>query len=292
MAKSRTIGYRIAHFGDLHLASRDAEFCDALALVDDAVQNGADHLFFSGDILDDADPDLLKSFVRGLRKRNLDNSAMLTVVPGNHDLYPLGWPPTLTDVLRTLGMTAQSNFERFARLTVWSRNGDEADELLPGEEYPFAKVLRDDVVVVGLDSTICDTKLPTNWAAGELSEDAVDAARGFFNEHQNAIHRIVVMHHYPFDDFENACNLFNMHFEKPSARTVRKWLSGTNATLVLCGHIHDNRDRWSANDFRVICTDSANSYTDEEDREGRCYRLIDLHADGHVTVTDQIVESL
>src|SRR6266853_2250356 len=66
MAKPRKIGYRIAHFGDLHLGSLHGDVRHALAMVDDAVQNGADHLVFSGDILDDADAGVLKCFVREL----------------------------------------------------------------------------------------------------------------------------------------------------------------------------------------------------------------------------------
>ncbi len=70
-------------------------------------------------------------------------------------------------------------------------------------------------------------------------------------------------------------------------------LGWTNATLVLCGHIHDNRDRRSADGFRVICTDSVSTYADgKRHHEGLCYRLIELHATGRVSVTDQVVEAV
>ena len=291
MAKPRKLGYRIAHFGDLHLGSPHGDVRHAVAMVDDAVQNGADHLVFSGDILDDADARVLKGFVRELRARNLAHAAALTVVPGNHDIFPICWPPTLRSFARTIGRTAQSNFDRFARLTAWSRRGDAADELFANAPYPFAKSLNDDVAVVGLDTTVRENRRPTSWAAGELPEEDIDAVAAFFRKRRNAVHRIVVMHHYPFADFENAHPWVNMKFEDPDAATVRNWLGWANATLVLCGHIHHNRDRRSADGFRVICTDSVSTYTDgERDHEGLCYRLIELHATGRASVTDQVVE--
>jgi 3',5'-cyclic AMP phosphodiesterase CpdA len=293
MAKHRKTGYCIAHFGDLHLRSPHGDFRNALAMLDDAVQNGADHLVFSGDILDDADAGVLKSFVRELRARNLAHAAAVTVVPGNHDIFPTCWPPTWRSFARTIFRTAQLNFERFARLTAWSRHGVAADELFANAAYPFAKSLSNDVVIVGLDTTINENRRPTSWAAGELAEEDINVVEKFFQKRRNAVHRIVVMHHYPFADFKNVHPWVNMKFEEPDAATVRNWLGWANATLVLCGHIHNNRDRRSADGFRVICTDSVSTYADgKRHHEGLCYRLIELHATGRVSVTDQVVEAV
>ncbi len=290
MAKPRKTGYRLAHFGDLHLRSQDGDLRHALAMVDDAVQNGADHLVFSGDILDDADAGVLKSFVRELRARNLAHAAALTVVPGNHDIFPTCWPPTWRSLARTIFGTAQSNFDRFARLTAWSRRGVAADELFANAPYPFAKSLSNDVAMVGLDTTINENWRPTSWAAGELPEEDINEVKGFFQKRRNVVHRIVVMHHYPFADFQNVDPRVNMKFEVPDAATVRNWLGWANATLVLCGHIHDNRDRRSADGFRVICTDSVSTYADRKrEHEWLSYRLIRLHTKGQVSVTDRFV---
>lgn len=292
MPKLRKAAYRIAHFDDLHLNSHDGEFRHAIAMVDDAIQNGADHFVFSGDILDAADADVLNAFVGELRARNLADAEAVTMVPGNHDVFPLRWPPKISDVWRTMTRTAHSNFERFAGVTAWSRRGNGADELFSNEPYPFTKLLRDDVVMVGLDTTVIDRKLPASWAVGELSEEDVNAAEKFFREHRNAVHRIVVMHYYPFADFKNASRMFNMKFVEPDPATVRNWLGWADATLVLCGHIHDNRDKQAADGFRVICTDSVSTYTSKgDDYEWRGYRLIEQHTTGRVTVSNQFVEA-
>lgn len=294
----RKAAYRIAHFGDLHLESHKGKFRDegefphAIAMVDHAIQNGADHFVFSGDILDAADADVLNAFVGELLARKLADADAVTVVPGNHDVFPLGWPLQVSDLWRTITRTAHSNFEHFAQATAWSRRGKMAGELFSNAPYPFAKSLRDDVVLVGLDTTINDKNLPTSWATGELSEEDADAAKEFFRQHRKAVHRIVVMHHYPFADFKDVNPMINMKFVKPDPATVRNWLGRTDATLVLCGHIHDNRDKQAAEGFRVICTDSVNPYIRKgDDHELRCYRLIELHTTGGVTVSDQFVGS-
>ena len=289
MAPTRKRAFRIAHFGDLHLVNLNDVFDKVVAMLDDAVRSKADHFIFSGDILDAADPEVLGAFVEELRVRGLTDSSTLTVVPGNHDVFPLSWPPTFKSILRTIGKTAHNNYEEFARLTACARSGKEAHQVFSNKPYPFVKNLSDDVVLAGMDTTVNDRSLPISWAAGELPAEDVDEVKVFFDKNRDALHRIVVMHHYPFADFENG--LVNMNFAEPDPATVRNWLGWANATLVLCGHIHGNRDRQAADGFRVVCTDSVNTYIHSEKyHEGLCYRLIELHPKGRVTVTDRVVK--
>src|SRR5436190_1703248 len=89
--KMRRTPYRIAHFGDLHLGDFDAEFEWTLDMVDDAFERGANHVVFTGDIVDAAEVDVIEGLVRELDKRG-HGPRQISLVPGNHDIYPLSWP--------------------------------------------------------------------------------------------------------------------------------------------------------------------------------------------------------
>ncbi len=283
--------FRIAHLTDLHLGIKEGDWADALLLVDDALEQGADHVVFSGDLLEAASGDCLRALVRQLRVRGLCDASKTTIVPGNHDVFPWSiemFPWSIEKKWPGLDFLIPTrNFRTFGRLTSWSRRGEEAEPLFRNAAYPFGKRIAPGVDLVGLDTTAQEARNPLDTAWGRMDEEDADAAQTFFAR-RKSVHRVVVMHHYPFDDFSNvtfamkgvAIKEFQMRFTEPDAATVRNWLGRAGATVVLCGHIHDYRNKETKEGVRVVCSNSSKS----EGEDARCYSMVDLHADGRVGV--------
>lgn len=129
--------YRIAHLSDLHLTGVNLDFECSLALVEDATANGAEHLIISGDLVESGEMGVLKGFVAALKYLGWAGSNRLTIIPGNHDIFPwtyrklppLRWPASI--------------FEDFVAITRGSRSGKGFRSLRRRAPYPFGKILND-----------------------------------------------------------------------------------------------------------------------------------------------------
>lgn len=260
----------IAHFSDLHLTDKGKRYKRALRLVDDAADLGAEHLVFTGDLVDVANIGLLKAFVKDLGRRGHGTGKTASIVPGNHEIYPLVWPPVVPP--NPLN-GPQNNHNNFYKVIKPTRKGEGCGRLFKKHPLPFKKVLSKDVVLAGLDTTSSSAN-PAKWVLGEMDRCDIMAVRDFFREHGSAAHRILLMHHYPRSDFSDPLPWpFDMEFDNPQAGKVR-WIKKSGATLVLCGHIHRNRQRKIGPNCRLVCASSS----------GRTYQLIELRDDGDVTV--------
>ncbi|MCK6548355.1 metallophosphoesterase [Myxococcota bacterium] len=265
--------YRLAHFGDLHLRRVD-ELDEVLALVDDAGTRGAAHLVFTGDVVDAAETEVVEALFDALAARGLGEGGF-SFVPGNHDIYPLSWPPTLRGVAETVARRARRKWAHLEALA--ARESGSAHTLVEGETFPFLRALAPGIVLVGLDSTCSRSRDPRDWAAGMLEREAVDAARAAVAAVEGLVHCVVALHHYPRNDFASASPHFPMEFRTPDARGARQWLRAIGATTILCGHLHDDRERRISGGIGVLCTDST-----LDGATTRGYRLVDLHARGGV----------
>ncbi|NDJ15677.1 MAG: hypothetical protein EBY17_31645, partial [Acidobacteriia bacterium] len=166
------MNYTFAHLSDFHFSSLDDDFARGCALVDDAISQGADHLVVTGDIADAAQMEVVRGFIRHLKGQEWAGSERLTVIPGNHDIFPVS--------LRSLASLRRptSLFQKFNQATSSCRQG--AEPLVAGEHYPFGKVLSPDVVIVGMDTTRNEQFGPHKWAEGELQEHHRAAVSDFF----------------------------------------------------------------------------------------------------------------
>ncbi len=273
--------YRIAHLSDLHLTGMNLDFDCCLALVEDASAHGANHLIISGDLVDAGEMKVLKAFVAALKRLGWAGSNRLTIIPGNHDIFPA----SIRNFLRPQRPT--SIFNEFVAITRGSRTGKGFKSLRRGQAYPFGKVLTDQIVLVGLDTTRNGEYNPMNWAGGELSEDQREAADEFIGAWSHVPHRIIVMHHQPWE--ENFVHgWIGQNFVIPSPDEIYQWIHGSNATLVLCGHVHQKAGikKVSLGNRRVILrAGTAGGVHDDDDGEKRrIYHLIDLTPDGGIRI--------
>lgn len=278
--------YRIAHLSDLHLSGVNLDFECCMALVEDAGMRGAEHLIISGDLVESGEMKVLKAFVAALKKLGWAGSKRLTIIPGNHDIFPV------SNRKFTLPRRPTAIFHDFVAITRGSRTGKGFRSLRRGEAYPFGKVLNEQVVLVGLDTTRNHEYNPLKWAAGELSEDQRAAADEFLGAWNHVPHRILVMHHHPWSQrFAREYKFIDpleQNFVIPPPDEVFEWIQGSNATLVLCGHVHQKSgiEKVSLGNRRVILrAGTAGGVHDDEDGDKRrIYHLIDLSPDGGIRI--------
>lgn len=268
--------YRIAHFSDFHLVSPSVwDYQRTMMLIADAIdEENVDHIVITGDIVESQNTGTIEAFVGKLRAWGWSSSSKLSIVPGNHDIFPYNFvksrkPWTL--------MRPQTAFKKYCGITRCCRVGKNSSQLFRGDAFPYGKELTSKVVLAGMDTTANDKRNPFYCARGEMSEEDRDAVSSFFHSHPRAVHRVVLMHHYP-DKVRP-----NLAFINPKYRAVQTWLSEMGASLVLCGHIHEGlgdkeRDfRIGPSRTRVLCNgDSGYNWQ---------YALINLHDSGRVTVS-------
>lgn len=276
--------YRIAFFADFHLRDAGDDFDRAVALVADAVgpNVAADHVILAGDLVDAAQLDVVEALRDVLKRLHCASSAKLTVVPGNHDIFPVSkrWP-----FYRPSRPT--TNWTRFCDIFARARRGANTRQLLRGEPYPVGKALSKEVVIAALDSTRNHQLDPRAWAAGELPEAHIDAVEQYFAAHAGARHRIVVMHHCPWLAFavgERAS--FPMGMAEPDHKIAVQWLRWAGATLVLCGHLHTTEGIERRSLGRGVTGFRAGAAGAADDPTGlRVYHVIDLPERGGIRIT-------
>jgi len=310
----------------------DKKFGILLDLVDHAIGQGADHLAFTGDIVEMAGyhHHVLEELLAELDARGFGTADKLSIVPGNHDVYPITWDERearigarwgqdigretgriisllwsqgqdpggvggawlgkkvgrlagklrgLRGVPRAVGKRSQADYKSLCRMLEETREGNGSSEVYTNCHYPFVKELPGQVMIVGFDTTRDDTPIPSSWAQGELDEEDIDAAVEFMRDDYAANeHLVVLMHHYPRDDFRND-DFVDLRFYKPRSAKVREWLHWMKATLVLCGHIHEDREFTVRGRCRVVSTVSH-----PEGTHNWGYTMVGLGATGQATV--------
>ncbi len=280
---------RLAHFSDFHLKDFGPDFERSLFLIDDAISRGVDHLMLTGDLVDAAEMDVVAAFISELDGMGWGTSDKLTIIPGNHDIFPVAFKSLLSARFRH--RRPSSLGEEFIDLTRRSRTGKGCRKLLRGETYPFGKVLDDRVVVVGLDTTRKGQYNPRRWAEGELPESDMRAADRFLSAHADATHRLIVMHHHPWKEELIGGDWIDQNFTTPPPEEVFDWIEESGANLVLCGHVHSldavERRRFKGGlIFRAGTAGGDHDVCDGDRRRG--YHLIDLHENGRVAIQERM----
>jgi 3',5'-cyclic AMP phosphodiesterase CpdA len=276
--------YRLAHFSDFHLTDTDVDFRRCLNLIDDAIRQDADHLVVSGDLVESGQMDVVEAFIDALSNRGWGDGRRLTLIPGNHDIFPFS-KRVVPPIRRPKAI-----FEDFVSLTNSSRTETKITKLLRSEPYPFGKILNKDVVLVGLDTTRNGKFKPWCWSEGELPKPHMEAVEVFLASHAKAKHRIVAMHHHHWEEQFIGGNWIEQNFTTPPPEEIEAWLRGCGATLVLCGHVHQARSieiRRFGKKCQVLRSGTAGG-VDDEDENGdklRVYHLIDLKSDGKTQFT-------
>ncbi len=270
--------YRIAHFSDFHLKATNKEFYRALALVDLAIRKDrVAHLVITGDIVNRANMEVYAAFIENLRDWGWGKADRLTVVPGNHDVY--------TALAKG---NPNSRFEKLCRVTGATRSGRGTSLLVRNTDppprkhsFPFGKRLAPGVVITGLDTVSSNAGWTNlNSVQGEIDEVDRRAVTGYLQEHRNAKHRIIAMHHCPIDtDF--VAGFIEQNFVDPKPDEVQDWIKETGANLVLCGHVHAIYEETLSSGATLLNSGASGGHY-RDDSDTRSYYLVDLFRSGRI----------
>lgn len=244
-----TVPITIAHISDPHLSRRYyREHIKSLKIVlREILRAGCDHIVISGDLVSTADPDDFYLAREVFLNYGLMNSRLLTIVPGNHDIF--GGPHRAVDVV---------SFPRHIRSVDYRRNLDLFHEtfreafdgvrhLSNDSFYPFIKNVGP-FAFVGLNS-IPPWSLRTNplGTNGLIDDSQLNVLRSAdtLTHVQSAIPVAVVHHH--FNDLTDD-SVEEGIWKRIESRTMRmkkrkrllKVLKAIGVKYVLHGHIHRN----------------------------------------------------
>jgi 3',5'-cyclic AMP phosphodiesterase CpdA len=245
--------FTIAHVADLHLSAEHKRFNlrRARRLLEEIGRRRVDHVVVTGDIAADADGRELE-IARGLfRNAGLLESARLSVVIGNHDVY--GGVHMPEDILTFPRRCRHTDFN--AKVEEFRGYFHEAfDRCLFGSQarpFPYAKVLGD-VVLVGVNSVAhySAVKNPVG-SNGEVGDGQFKRIQQLLEAPQLAGKRKIVLIHHHFHKIPPPAEgtlqsvwgaierrTMKLHGKKRLFELFRQ----CNVALVLHGHVHLNEE--------------------------------------------------
>ena len=279
--------FQIAHISDSHLSRQHyrEHIKSFKMLLRSMLDEGADHIIISGDIVSTADEEDYYLAREILASHRLLNSHRLTIVPGNHDIF--GGPHRAVDVLsfpqHIRGIDYMRHMELFRNAFAETFYG--VTRLNGANLFPFIKSVGP-FNIIGLNSippwSLRQNPLGTNGMLDDQQFDALEkiASFGVLADRTN----IVVIHHH-FNDIlqsDYECGKFWTKIESNTMRMKRRkkitrLFQTLNVRYVLHGHIHRNEiyDRNGilfANGAGAVCDDPVRflKYNVLEHSDGYC----------------------
>lgn len=317
---------RIVHLSDLHLGAPAGEGgarrreANVLALLDHALARGADHVLLGGDLVDHGNLEDAARLRDALAERGLLSAERLSVVPGNHDIWPFGEESLWGDAGRYLlenaralaafrKWPAQERYQRFLSLFAETFTGAVARS---GDRYPCLKRLGGASIAM-LDTTSNHGAFRS--AAGRFDEEEARWLLARLDEHAGP--RLLLMHHWPLRWDVDASAIVDrlpgpvremllglgldvarfaeVNFE--DLEGVQAFLRRGRFDAVLCGHVHmmsdDARDpgfEARVGEVPVYCMGRSGGVHQDEGREVLAYHLVEVEPRG-VRVETVFVEA-
>lgn len=238
---------KIIHLSDLHVGYKDLgrRFHCLAAEIEFLKEPASDYVIvITGDLVESAHRDESFGEVKAQIDRLSAVGFRVLVIPGNHD-YGTGW------------LGDKKFIDRFKQ--VFYANS--------GITYPKLDLLGG-TAFIGLDTMAEELHwYDTLFAEGELGDPQLGRLAAILDSQavRDADHRVVYMHHHPFDARPN--------HELKDARRLGEVLRGRGVSALLYGHNHEARIANGKWDIRR-CYDAGTS-TRKDDRPGPV-RVIDL----------------
>ncbi len=243
---------RIAHISDLHLSSLHSRsnIRRTKELLDHIDRLGVDHVVITGDIAGDASRKDFLLARKLLQSHGLLDSRLLTVIPGNHDIYGgvytveelLGFPRRCrrTDLRKQAEQFQDAFHEAFG-----GTRRESADSL-----FPYVKLVGG-VLFIAMDSVApySTVKNPVG-SNGAVDEDQRDRLDRLLSSVVSSSRRIVLIHHH-FDKMNHSTDgtmqsiwkVFEQRTMKLyGKRALMKLFRKHGVEIVLHGHYHRNSE--------------------------------------------------
>lgn len=241
---------KIAHISDLHLNTlfNDSNLQRIKRLIKYISSKSVDHLIISGDLTDNADESDLALLKKMLFKEGFGNSAKLTVVPGNHDIF--GGPQKPTDIFSFPERCKEVEYGE--KLKIFNRIFSESFEniitISEDSIYPFLKIINN-VLIIGINSIAEYSKYKNPFASnGEVKLHHFNLLNDLLDKYSDSDYfKLVVIHHH-FNKIKNTKRSIagiwhNIEKQTMKLKKKKRLLSLFNKhhiDLVLHGHIHYN----------------------------------------------------
>jgi len=247
--KSAKNDFKLVHISDPHLSRQyyREHIKSFKLLLKSAIEDGADHIVITGDIVSTADQNDFYLAREIFASMGILNSRMLTVVPGNHDIF--GGPHRAVDVLSFPSHLRNIDYERHLRFFYYAfeETFEGTTRLSPTSPFPFLKEF-DFFSLLGLNSiprwSLWQNPLASN---GGLCEQQIEILQNLSSKNLLRDKPVIAAIHHHFNDLlDDAAD--HALWKKIESKTMRmkkrkkiiKLFRGLNVNHVLHGHVHRN----------------------------------------------------
>ncbi len=244
---------KIAHISDLHLSgSYKRKNISALKrVIKHALENGADHFVFTGDIADNAEENDFLLFRKILERFNLLSSDKTSIVIGNHDIF--GGAQTAEDVVNFPYRCLKTNYAEKVKLFTSFFKELFVDTVRPGtnEFFPYAKELRN-TVLFGVNSIDRYSRIKNPFASnGRVSREQKEKLTLLLEQFKSTTKKkILMIHHHFYKKKDETATSESALWDKIESYTMKlrgkkklfKIFQEGGIELVLHGHSHEIRD--------------------------------------------------
>jgi len=266
--------FKIAHLSDLHLTALDNDrrsepkfphqrLKGMNVAFEKVLQSGnvqkSDVILITGDITDKGDLPAWQRFNQMLKEANVRNKTHIVI--GNHDIC---------------GLKAffRASDKRKLREADISRVKRSLTAISFGYDYPWVKMLNDEIALFGIDSNNAGNYGPLDNAIGRIGQFQLEAFARLLWKYKDAPIKIVALHHSP--NIPGRATAI-----KRKGKADPEWVRYTHeipreerwalqfmcvahgVRLILHGHLHEDEDR-RVNGIRIIGAPSTTQPTSLE----------------------------
>lgn len=238
--------YKIAHISDLHISYKDEDGNGKklVELLNDIKEKNCDHIFITGDLVENPEEQDLHYVKEILAKFDLIDAEKLSIVPGNHDIFGGAYKEGLGAInfpLRCRDTDYEENLEQFI---------DIFKETFPeNQNYPYIKNVSN-ISIISLNTV-------QRWSADDNpegsngyveTEDFLKLKKLLKNNETSNKNRIVILHHHlnipEENDLYPAHSLWLMTINRKmklhNRKMLLKFMKSNKISLVCHGHTHVN----------------------------------------------------
>lgn len=242
--------YRIAHITDLHIKSLDLKGYkkQLFNLLDDIKRRECDHIFITGDMIDNGEDRDYQTLLKILNSYGLMDTKKMSVTIGNHEIF--GGTQTAEDVF--LFPTRCRNTDYNEQVKKFYENFkpcfEEADINNEENPFPYCKILLDKIAVIGINSNAHWSKIrnPIGSNGAVYDEQFKKLEKILKSDKVKDKIKIVLIHHHFNKTSEAPTNIVHSLWLYVERRTMKlhnkkrlfKLFKDSKVDLVLHGHTH------------------------------------------------------
>lgn len=244
---------RIAHISDLHLCSKykPENIFKLEKLIYNAIDKGAQHFIFTGDITDNSNPNELINFKNILIQFGIYNTKYSTVIIGNHDIF--GGPQIASDIptfpSKCMNVDYKEKVKNF--VSILDALFDDCLWIIKESYFPFAKIIND-VALIGLNTidkySIFINPFASNGNVNKGQRNDMDKILSLPQVRQKL--KIILSHHHFYHKLEKTSSPEDFLWDrienytmklKGKKRLIKKFMEN-NVKIVLHGHSHEVKE--------------------------------------------------